>query len=355
MHLNNTPYFIVETAFHHEGDANFLLSLINSFEELNVHAIKFHLLFDVDDYIVKNHPAIDVLKKISIPKSVWDEVFKNVKEIKKDIVLLCNDIESLKWVNQVQEDYPITAIELHSSGLNDIFLLHEALNFKKTIILGVGGSTFDEIKYAIDFLRKNSKTDIILIHGFQNYPTNYGEINFKRIPLLQQAFNLPVGYADHTDPGDLKNAFVSVLPQMLGSLILEKHVTNVFGEKRIDAQAAVSIETMSEIIDLANEMHATLGDSSYEFSEAEKNYGNTGPIKKAIVARRPIVKGEKLTLENIAYKRTEISSPILQKEFVKILGAEALKNIEQDEILSFSNVSYQFKKENFDQFFVSEK
>ncbi|SEG42876.1 N,N'-diacetyllegionaminate synthase [Halpernia humi] len=348
------PYFIAETAFHHEGDKNFLLKLIDDFCNLDINAIKFHLLFDLEDYIIENHPAVDVLKNISIKKEDWKEIFNLVNSKNRDLVLLTNDLESLKWVNSVQNEYNVEAIELHSTGLNDIFLLKECLNFEKTIILGVGGSTIDEIFYAVDFLKKNGKNDILLMHGFQNYPTNYEDINFKRMQFLREAFSLPIGYADHTDPTDKKNRLISVLPQAMGFNILEKHVTNVLGEKRIDAQAAVSIEQMAEIIEDANTVFKTIGKESVVFSEAEKNYGNTGPMKKAIVARENIKKGQKITLSNVAFKRTETSSSLLQKDIVKILGAEASKDIAKDEIISFNNVEYLFQKENFDQFFVSE-
>ncbi|WP_292010864.1 N-acetylneuraminate synthase family protein [Chryseobacterium sp.] len=352
--INNTqnPYFILETAFHHEGNIEFLESLIESFKDINANAIKFHLLFDLNDYMVANHPALEVLRKISIPQDKWQEILEKTVNSGKEIILLCNDIESMKWVNSIQDKFPISAIEIHSTGLNDIFLLNEALNFKKTIIIGVGGSTFDEVQYAVNFLKDNNKTDILLMHGFQNYPTNYSDINLKRMLLLKEAFGLPLGYADHTDPTDTRNEIISVLPIVSGFNIIEKHVTNVPGEKRTDAQAAVSVEQMKGIISLAQDISKVNGVNNYELSDAEKKYGNTGPMKKAMVARLPIKKGEKITLDKIAFKRTEVSSPLLQKDLHKVIDNIAKEDIAQDEILSFGNISYEFKKDDFGQFFI---
>nr|WP_245405015.1 N-acetylneuraminate synthase family protein [Chryseobacterium sp. SSA4.19] len=331
------------------------MNLVKDISCLEINAVKFHLLFDLEDYIIKNHPAEEVLRKISIPEQSWFQVFDYMKETGKKIVLLCNDLKSLKFVNSIQNQYPIDAVELHSTGLNDIFLLEEAANFKKDIILGVGGSTFDEVKFAVDFLKAQKQNNIVLMHGFQSYPTNYNDINFKRIEMLSNAFGLPIGYADHTDPKDSNNEVISVLPVMNGVKILEKHVTNKFSEQRIDAQAAVSIETMGNIIRLANTLNQSLGSDNLNFSEAELNYGNTGPMKKALVARKPIKKGEIITKEDIAFKRTTASSPLLQKDIYKILGNIALEDIAQDTLLTNMNVEYAFKKQNFDQFFVSDK
>ena len=79
-------------------------------------------------------------------------------------------------------------------------------------------------------------------------------------------------------------------------------------------------------------------------SIAEKNYGNVGPMKKAIVARIPIQKGEKLSLENLWFKRTEGESYIPQRFFEKLIGLEAIKDIEEDETIDFSKVKYEYKK-----------
>lgn len=349
----NQPYYIAETAFHHEGDVSFLKKLIFDIGILEVQAIKFHLLFDVEDYMVSNHSAIDVIKKISIQKNEWKSIFDIVKNSKKEIIALTNDLDSLSFVNKIQLDYPISAIELHSTGLNDLFLLKEAIEFHHTIILGVGGSSFDEVKFAVDFLMKNGKNDILLMHGFQNYPTSYEDINFKRIKLFQDVFELPMGYADHTDPGDLQNAMISVLPGMLGVHVFEKHVTNVMNEKRIDSQAAISIEMMKDVIEKGNAIFKTLGNTNFEFSEAELNYGNTGPMKKAIVARNRIEKGAIIELEDLAYKRTDDSSSLNQKDIFKIIGSEAINTIEKNELISFTNVAYKFKKQSNDQFFIN--
>jgi|SRR5690606_17513961 len=348
----SSNYFIAETAFHHEGNINFLEELVTHLLKLDVQAIKFHLLFDVDDYMVPNHSAIQVIKNLCIPEKNWKKIFQQVKDTGKEIVALTNDLASLRYINTIQEDFPISAIELHSTGLNDIFLLKEAVLFKKTVILGIGGSTFDEVQFAVDFLFDHGKKDILLMHGFQNYPTNYEDINFARINFFKNAFELPMGYADHTDPNDLNNAMISVLPAMLGVNIFEKHVTHVFGEKRIDAQAAISLQTMNEIIKLGNEIQKTLGNKSMSFSEAEKNYGNTGPMKKALVARKDIAAGTIIQLEDLAYKRTDESSSLIQKDILKILGSEVTIDILQNELISYSKIKYNFKKQSNDQFFI---
>lgn len=348
---NNTPYLIAETAFHHEGDVGFLRELIDVSSKSNADAVKFHLLFDLDDYIIEAHPGHEALKKYLIDKAKWSDLFDWASKQGLDIITLVNDVASINWINKYHKD-KVTAVEIHATGLNDIFLLNGCSEFNGSVILGIGGSTFDEIKYAVDFLKSRGKEDVFLMHGFQNYPTKFEDINLKRMSFLSEAFNLPVGYADHTDPVLPENKVISVLGVANGFNVVEKHITHKEGEKRIDHQSAIGPSTFKEIKELMEKIMLSLGNENFQLSPAELNYGETGPMKKAIVPRRKIVKGEKIEAEDLAFKRTLESSSLRQLSFNTIVGSVALKDISQDEIIDYSNVSFTFQKQDFSQFNV---
>jgi len=344
----NKPYIIGETAFHHEGDIQFLKELINTGGNIGVDAMKFHLTIDLDDYMIANHEAIDVLRPWCLNAQDWSEVLDYLKQKNIDTILLCNDVASLDWV--LNTDFNVKAIELHATGLNDYFLLEKAAIFKGTVILGTGGSTLDEIEFAIDFLKSKGQEDVFLMHGFQNYPTDFKDINLSKMKVLQEIFNLPIGYADHTDPQDEDNECISVLAAAMGFNVLEKHFTHQFGKKRIDAQSAVSVDQMVKIKRLLTKTLSAYGFEDIRMSDAEKKYGNTGPMKKAIVARKNIAKGEQLSIEHIAFKRTNESTYIKQMMMPKLIGLEVAEDIEKDQIIDFSKVNYLYKKADILQF-----
>ncbi len=346
--MKDKPYLIGETAFHHEGDLAFLKTLVNHAAELNCDAVKFHLLMDLDDYMVADHEAIEILRPWCFDESQTREAVEYAISKGLDTVLLCNDAKSLAWVLDCGLD--VTAIELHATGLNDYFLLEKAVDFKGTVILGVGGSTLDEVKYAIDFLKNRGQEDIFLMHGFQNYPTDFKEIQLGKMQQLKALFGLPVGYADHTDPADEDNATISILGVAMGFNVLEKHFTPLFGEKRIDAQAAVSLEMMQDIRRKMDKAYLAYGDGSMQMSAAEKKYGNTGPMKKAIVARENIAAGTVLTLGHIAFKRTNVGTYIKQNELSTLVGLTTKVAIEKDSFIDFSKVDYAFQAADFGQF-----
>jgi N,N'-diacetyllegionaminate synthase len=346
------PYIIGETAFHHEGDVGFALALVQQAQKLKLNAIKFHLLLDLDDYMIANHEAIDVLRPWCIEAKDWDRILTQTGTM--DVILLCNDVKSIDYA--IQSKHPIKAIEIHATGINDVFLLDRAAQFPNTVILGTGGSSLDEIDFAVNFLKNKGKKDVLLMHGFQSYPTQLEDIKLSRMKKLATLFDLPVGYADHTDPASPDVEFVSVLGVSNGFHILEKHFTHAFGEKRIDAQSAVSIGQLKRIIELANMVHKAYGEKDgLQLTTAEGKYGNTGPMKKAAVARLKIAKGEAISLENVAFKRTNNSSSLKQIELAKLLGNKANRAIEKDEIIDLNNVDFDFRQEDFSQFSNTKK
>lgn len=332
------PYLIGETAYHHEGDVDFLARLINDIADIGLQAVKFHLLLELGSYFQKNHPLRELISKFMFSKQDWRDLLRASRDRGLDVVALCDDVESIQFI--LEENLPATAIELHATGLNDHFQLSALRAWKGRVMLGVGGSTLDEIQYAVEFLRNQGNGDIVLMHGFQNYPTDFREIRFSRMSKLHALFDLPVGYADHTDPANPHHDVISAMGAVLGFAILEKHYTPCPGEKRIDQQAAASREQLAHILELMEVALTARGVDPLQMSAAEQQYGRTGPMKKAIVARRPIAKGQVIGPEDLWFKRTAEVSPFRQLNLPLLLKARALRNIQEDEVLSYNNLEF---------------
>jgi sialic acid synthase SpsE len=336
------PYITGEIAYNHEGDITYLYKMIDDIAELELNAVKFHLLLNPESYMQKKHPLMEETKKWIFNEKQWEDIIDYSNKKKLDVIALCDDVESLEYINKNNKD--VSAVELHATGLNDWFLLKESAKFNGVVILGIGGSTIDEIAYAVDFLESKGKNGIILMYGFQSYPTNYEDINLSKMLKIRDLFNLSVGYADQTAFDDPNNEIISVMAAMMGFNILEKHYTPDYGKGRIDYHAAVGKEQMLRIKELMKLALTVCGDGSLKMSESELEYGNVGPMKKAIVARKFIKKGEKLSFDNLWFKRTEEGSYIKQYQFLQLIGLEATRDIKEDEIIDFSKVKYEFKK-----------
>jgi len=338
------PYIIGETAYNHEGDIKYLYDMVNDISDIGLNAVKFHLLLNPESYMTKDHPLMKDIKKWVFKKEEWNKIIKHSLKKGLDVIALCDDVESVEYINKNHKD--IFAIEIHATGINDYFLLREISKFKGKIILGVGGTSLDEIEYAINFLKTKGKKDIILMYGFQSFPTDYRNINFSKMEKIKDLFGLPVGYADHTSYDDPNNEIISIMGAMMGANILEKHYTPNEGKKRIDYPAAVGKKRMKSIKKMMILALEAYGTGELEMSDDEKAYGNVGPMKKAVVAKKAIKKNEKITIDKIWFKRAQKESTLKQSQLLNILGLKALKDIEKDEIIDFSKVEYKFQKPN---------
>ncbi len=333
------PYIIGETAHNHEGSIDYLLKMIDGIAEVKLNAVKFHLLLRPESYMQKNHPMIGKRTKWIFNEKQWNNIIDYSHKKKLDIVALCEDVESKEYILKNNKD--VKTIELHATGLNDYFLLEWASKFNGVVILGIGGSTIDEITYAVDFLKGKGKSEIILMYGFQSYPTDYTDINLSKMLEIRKRFNLPIGYADHTAFDDSSNEVISVAGAMMGFNILEKHYTPDYGKERVDYHAAVGKEQMLRIKKLMKIALTVYGNVKLKMSKAELKYGKTGPMKKAIVAKVDIKKGEKLSFNNLWFKRTREETPIKQDQFLQFIGLEAARDIEEDEIIDFTKAKKQ--------------
>jgi len=339
------PYIIGETAYNHEGDFSYMKKMIDGIAEVGLNAVKFHLMFNPESYMQKRHPLLKAEYEWLFTEEQWHGIFDYSASKALDIIALCDDIESIDFINKHHKG--ISAIELHAVCLNDFFMLGKAAEFPNKVILGIGGSTVDEIEYAVQVLKQHGKADILLMYGYQSYPTNYNDINLSKMLKIRHLFNLPVGYADHTAYDDPNNVYISTLAAAMGFNILEKHFTPDYGLERIDYHSAVGKELMLEIREKMELCLTVYGDGRISMSESELKYGCVGPMKKAIVAGKPIKKGEKLSTDNLWFKRTEEESSIKQNQFFSLIGLEAIRDIEEDEIIDFSKVKYEFKKAGF--------
>jgi sialic acid synthase SpsE len=323
------PYLIGETAFHHQGAVADLHLIVDAVASSGCHAVKFHLLADLDDYMVRDHPAYDTVRPWLLGADAWDDVMRHARAQGLELVLLCNDVEAVRMVGAHQ--WGPAACEVHATGINDLPLLHAVAQVPGTTVLGVGGCTLHEVQLAVETLRRHGKDDILLMHGFQNYPTDPAEVRLSRMALLRDLFGLPVGYADHTDPAHPDHAALAASVAASGVNVLEKHITPWPGEQRIDHQAAVSVDVMRQVARLHDLLWRMHGNDPLATSAAERKYGALGTMKKAIVARRDLPEGTVLTHPDLAYKRTGTLVHGAQADLPRYIGARTTRAFKQDE------------------------
>jgi len=325
---------IAETAWHHDGDYKFIERLVNDIlKKTKLDVLKMHLTLDVDEYMNLSHTGYNGTKNKMFSEERWSDLIKQVKNSNKDLMLLYNDTKAIEFGAQFEPQL----VEIHSVCLNDIFLLDVLKNNISSnthVVFGVGGSTLDEIEYAINRIEHQN---IVLMFGFQNYPTRYENVNFRKMQRVMNLFSeFSYGYADHTAWDEPNNILITLLGASLGMNYVEKHVTNVYGEERLDWNSAVSIQMFNEIAEKLDILSKCRGDGLIKLNEGEEKYSIYGPMKKAAVLSEDVKRGEVLTLDKIQFQRTKKNTDLSQLETIKRLGYQIVSDLNAGTVL-FSN------------------
>lgn len=292
--------------------------------------IKLHITLCLEEYMAKDHPGFKDVEKWMFNEKLWDELIQSVRSSSKELMLLFNDTKAVEFGMQFNP----TLVEIHSVCLNDINLLSclkSHLTQNTTVVLGVGGSSLNEVENALTIL---DTPDIVLMFGFQNYPTKYQDINFVKMRKIMKLFpEFKFGYADHTAWDEPDNILITLLGAALGMAYVEKHVTNVFGEERVDWSAAVNTDMFNEIKKKMELLEACNGDGLLRLNKGEQDYSIYGPMKKAGLFKKDVAKGQKLNMDMLNFKRTGQISDLSQVDVLQSMGKKITTGIKEGQVL----------------------
>ena len=322
---------IAETAWHHEGDFMFMKKLVTEIaKKTNADIIKIHITLNFNEYMHKEHDLYKKLKLMVFNEDQWRVLIKIIRDSGKEVMLLLNDTKAIDFGLSFNPEY----VEIHSVCLNDIFILKKLkskIKKKTKIVLGVGGTSIDEIKNAIKYLKHSN---MILMFGFQNYPTLFEDVNLNKVRKIMKLFpKFQYGYADHTAWNSQYNELITLLGAASGMDYVEKHVTTRYGENRIDWPAAISIKMFNDLQAKINILNRLNGNGLIKMNKSEKNYSIFGPMKKAAILSQNIKKGNLLMQNKIKFIRTKEISDISQLEVINSFGNKITKDLKQGTVL----------------------
>lgn len=330
MKRENDVYIYAETAFAHEGDAEYLYSMVNEAANGGADAIKFQILLDINESYTSSIICSSKLFQWIINEQEWIQIIRYARDKGLEVVLLPIDMKALEFCISHQELYEI--LEIHSINFNHYYMLRKINEIEdKVISLGIGGRTLSDIEFAINILEKPYlEKRLLLMHGFQSFPTKPENLKMIMINRMKEMFKISVGYADHT-AFDQDDTFLMQVAYINGARIFEKHIVIKQGEERTDYQAAVNGMHIVEIRKKLREISCIQGNASvFALNSAETKYRDR---EKKIVAIDEIVRGDILSEKNIGYKVTEEYTVYEQKDICKILGTISSEDYSTDSVI----------------------
>ena len=230
-----------------------------------------------------------------------------------------NDVDFL-------EELGVCAFKVGSDDLTNYPFLKYIAKKGLPMFVSTGMSTLGEIEVAVNTIKDTGNEDLILMHCTVGYPISLENANLRIIKTLQEAFQVPVGYSDHT-----QGYLAPIVANMLGSVAIEKHFTLDRSHGGPDYEVAAEPGELVQIIENIRNVEKVLGSSTKKIVEQEIKWRESA--RKSIFAGQDIEPGTLITEEMIVIKRP--SNGISPKYLELIIGRMSRKYIRKDELITW--------------------
>ena len=186
-----------------------------------------------------------------------------------------------------------------------------------------------EIETAVNTIRAAGNQDIVLLQCITNYPSPLEHANIRAMVTLREAFQVPVGYSDHT-PGSI----VPLGAVALGACVIEKHFTFDKTRKGPDHPFAMDVPEMAAMVRDIRLLEVALGSPTKQLTPAETE---TVIIqRRSLFAKVDISAGTTITAEMIEPLRPAIG--IAPPDMSLIIGRRATVDIPAGEPITWEKI-----------------
>lgn len=323
---------IAEVGVNHNGDLKIAKSLIHAAKEAGADIVKFQTA-KLESLVSKNAEMADyqkentgkdesqkeMLSKLLFPFNSFIDLAKYCEEIGIQFLSTPFDIESIYFLKKYVKLWKVP-----SGDITNYPYLVEIAKTGMPVILSTGMSELFEIDEAVQVLTANGCQDISLLHCTTQYPTLYNDVNLLAMNTLKKRYGVSVGYSDHT-----QGIEVSIAAVALGAEIIEKHFTLDRNMEGPDHKASLEPKELKSMVDAIRNVEKALGNAEKTASASERP--NKAVARKSIIAKRNIVSGEVLSVENITTKRP--GSGISPMRWNDVLGTKAIRDFVEDELI----------------------
>lgn len=328
---------IAEVGVNHNGCIDNAYRLIDAAQEAGADWVKFQT-YNLGAFVTRAAPMaqyqrnqlsaeldgqMEMLRSLQLSPTDHTKLMRRCTDRGLNFLSTAFDIQSLDFLVSLG----VRLLKIPSGAITDLPFLRRAASYNLPTILSTGMSTLAEVDSAVRALTESNldRTNITLLHCTSDYPCRFDEVNLMAINRLAGAFNLPVGYSDHSLGID-----IALAASALGAVVIEKHLTLDRKMSGPDHSASITPKSFSEMVRGIRTIEIALGDGYKRPMPYESS--NISPARKSIVASRKINKGEIFTEENITAKRP--GNGLSPMRWDEVLGLVANRDFDADDFIA---------------------
>lgn len=329
----NRTYVIAEAGVNHNGNLSIAKKLIDEAVHAGADAVKFQY-FKAEKLVTKSakkadyqitgskntKTQFDMLQQLELDEESFVILKDYCDEKGIDFLTSAFDIEGIEFLKSLGMKY----FKIPSGEITNLPYLRAIANTGINSILSTGMSTYSDIENALSILQVKDKTKVTVLQCNTDYPTRMVDVNLKAMNSIKKAFNVQVGYSDHTNGIEIPIAAVA-----LGATVIEKHFTLDKTLPGPDHKASLEPNELAEMISAIRNIELALGDGVKRLTDSERK--NLPVVRKSIVASKNIGIGEYFTEDNIEVKRP--GTGLSPMDWDNIIGKKSKKAFKEDEVI----------------------
>jgi len=337
---NLSSCIVAEIGINHNGDISIAKESIIAASEAGVQSVKFQN-YHTEDFITDRNLTLNYkVHDEDIVESQYDlfkrceltfEELAELKELCDSLGILFHSTPtSLKGIQELQ----LLGCEFLKNG-SDYLCNHRLIKFMGesglTTIISTGMATISEIDSAVKVFRQTGNENLILLHCTSSYPTPPEHVNLARIQTLRDAFDVEVGFSDHTD-----GIVAAVGARLKGARWIEKHFTldkNLVGP---DHWFSLDPQEMKNLVHSVRDAEKMIGKKVISPAPCE-SYGKKY-FRLSCVAARDLPSGVQIQSSDINFQRPgDGIEPMFEELIVGLDLKSSLKKGQQFNMKHFNS------------------
>lgn len=310
-------FIVAEAGNLHDGSLDLAKCLIKEAAQCGADAVKFQAhIFEAESLpnapapaYFQNESRKEYFERTAFTLDQWRKIKEYAQENKIEFMSSPFSLEAVDLL----EEIGIERHKIPSGEVTNLPLLEKVASTKKPVLLSSGMSTWKELDRAVETLNSEGCKDITLMQCTSFYPCPPEKIGLNNIQKMKKRYGLKVGFSDHS-----MGISASIAAIALGAEVIEKHFT--LSRRMYGSDAKHSMESkelklfIKEIRDAEKALYIKVDKDvlAKEMKEMKKIF------EKSIVAKKHILKGTSISIDDIAFKKP--GDGIRADDYREILG-----------------------------------
>lgn len=326
MFQDNKIFVICELSQTHEGNFELGKKLVRAAADAGADAAKVQV-FTADELAVPTYQYYELFKKLEWSESQWKELVDYGHSLGIKVLADIFGVDSVKMLLRTGID----GFKIHTTDMRNPRLLKFLAQTDLPLILSVGGGMIEETREALKMLNADlRKIPVLLMQGFQSYPTLVEYTNLGKMKYFHDQLLLPVGFADHIAGDHRMNFALCAAAVGMGARVIEKHITIDRALKMEDYESALDPSGFVDFVSKIRELEAALGQENDQLIPVEQNYRKA--VRKHVVAARLISKGGNIRDEDVLLKRSGVETREAS-DLLRVIGKRAQREYSVNDVI----------------------